>query len=84
MTLHRRELTTDERRVLGIIQETFGRAQNSEGDIFFTADDQAAIFVKASDGSSQVMANLTNLAGLRADGTTSSDEDLKRDWLHII
>jgi hypothetical protein len=27
------------------------------------------------------MANLTNLAAWRADGTISSDEKLKRDWL---
>jgi hypothetical protein len=84
MTSHRRDLTTDERRILGIIQDSFGRVQNGESDVFFTADDEAAIFVKASGGSSPVMANLTSLAAFRANGTISSDEDLKRDWLQIM
>ena len=84
MTSRRRKLTADEGRILGIIQHSFGRPQHSEEDVFFTRDDEAAIFVKASDGSSPVMANLTNLAAFRADGTISSDEELKWDWLQII
>jgi hypothetical protein len=82
MTSHRRELTSDEKHILTIIQDSFGRTQNTEDDVFFTANDEAVIFVKASDGSSPVMANLTKLAAFRADGTISSEEDLKRDWLN--
>ena len=50
---------------------------------FFTDADEAVIFVKASDGTSPVMANLTNLVEWRADGTISSDEELKKNWLRL-
>jgi hypothetical protein len=51
--------------------------------VFFTDADEAAIFVKASNGTSPLMANLSNLAACRADGTISSDEELKTDWLRL-
>jgi hypothetical protein len=75
----RRNLTASEAAVLRIIQEGYG-PQNTTDEVFVTGTDEAAIFVKASDGTSPVMTNLTNLAAWRADGTISSDEDLKRYW----
>jgi len=65
-----------------MIQEGYG-LQNTADEVFFTEADEAVIFVKASDGSSRVMANLSNLAAWRADGTIPSDEVLRRDWLRL-
>ena len=65
-----------------MIQEGHG-LQNTADEVFFTDSGEAAIFVKASDGTSRVMANLTNLAAWRANGTIPSDEELKRDWLRL-
>jgi hypothetical protein len=78
----RRDLTAAEAGILRIIQEGYG-LQNTADEVFFTDTHEAVIFVKASDGSSRVMANLTNLATWRADGTIPSDEELKRDWLRL-
>jgi hypothetical protein len=78
--MRKRELTPGESAVLRIIQQGYG-PQNTAEQVFFTDADEAAIFVKASDGTSRVMANLTNLAALRADGTISSDEELRKKWL---
>ena len=63
-----------------MIQQGYG-PQNSLNEVFFTDADEASIFVKSSDGESLLLANLTNLAALRGDGTISSDEELRRDWL---
>jgi hypothetical protein len=78
--MRRRDLTVSEASVLGIIQQSYG-PQNRPDDVFFTDADEAVILVKAADGTSPVMANLTNLAAWCADGTISSDEELKREWL---
>ena len=78
--MRRRDLTANEFAVLRIIQQGYG-PQNSLGKVFFTDTGEAAIFVKVPDGTSRVMVNLTNLAAWRADGTISSDEELKRNWL---
>jgi hypothetical protein len=51
--------------------------------VFFTNADEAVIFVKALDGTSSVMANLSNLSVWRADGTISSDDELKTEWLRL-
>jgi hypothetical protein len=80
--MRRRDLTANETAVLRIIQQGFG-PQNTIDEVFFTDGDEAAIFVKASDGTSPVMANLTNLAAWRADGTISNDEELKTQWLGL-
>jgi hypothetical protein len=80
--VRRRDLTAGEAAILGMIQKGYG-PQNTADEVFFTNADQAAIFVKASDGTSPVMANLTNLAEWRADGTISSDEELKKSWLRL-
>ncbi len=65
-----------------MIQEGYG-SQNIVDEVFFTDADEAAIFVKASDGTLPLLANLTNLAAWRADGTIPSDEELKTDWLRL-
>lgn len=78
----RRELTPGESVVLGMIQQGCG-SQNVPDDVFFTDAGDAAILVKAPNGSSTLMVNLTNLAEWRANGTISSDADLKRDWLRL-
>ena len=80
--MRRRELTAGEAAILTMIQQGYG-SQNTADEIFFTDADEAAIFVKASDGTLPVMANLTNLAAWRADGTISSDEELMSEWLQI-
>ena len=65
-----------------MIQKGYG-SQNTADEVFFTEANEAAIFVKASNGTSSLMANLTNLAAWRADGTIPSDQDLKTDWLRL-
>jgi hypothetical protein len=78
----RRDLTPAEARILRMIQEGYG-LQNTADKVFFTDCHEAVIFVKASDGSSPVMANLTNLAAWLADGTIPNDEELRRNWLRL-
>jgi hypothetical protein len=78
--MRRRELNSGEAGILRIIQEGYG-SQNTIDDVFFTDADEAVIFVKASNGTSPLMANLSNLATQHADGTIPSDEELKTDWL---
>jgi hypothetical protein len=77
-----RELTAGETLVLKLIQEQFG-SKNGATEVFFTDSNDAAIFAKTSDGAPAVMANLTNLAAWRTDGTISSDDELVREWLGI-
>ena len=38
---------------------------------------------KVHDGASLLMANLSALAAWRADGTISSDDELKSEWLRL-
>jgi hypothetical protein len=80
--MQRRVLTDGENAILTIIQQGYG-PQNSIDKVFFTNADEAVIFVKASNGMSPVMANLSNLSAWRADGTISSDDELKREWLRL-
>jgi len=79
----RRELTPGEVRILAIIAEQFG-PRNTRDEVFFTDSDEAALFIKAPDGTSVAAANLTNLAAWRADGTISSDQELLSEWLPTI
>jgi hypothetical protein len=80
--MRRRELNSGEAGILRIIQEDYG-SQNTVDDVFFNEADEAAILVKASNGTSRLMANLSNLAAQRADGTIPSDEELKTDWRRL-
>jgi hypothetical protein len=80
--MRRRDLSPGEAAILKMIQEGYG-LQNTADVVFFTNADEAAIFAKAPDGTSRVMANLTNLAAWRADGTIANDEELRRNWLRL-
>jgi hypothetical protein len=80
--MDRRALTEGESAVLTIIQQGYG-PQNDSDNVFFTKADEAVVFVKASDGTSPLMANLSNLAAWRANGTISSDDELKSEWLRL-
>jgi len=80
--MHRRVLTAGETAVLAMIQQGYG-PQNSVDEVFFANAGEAVIFVKASDGTSPLMVNLSLLAALRADGTISSDDELKSVWLRL-
>jgi hypothetical protein len=80
--MQRRVLTAGETAVLAMIQQGYG-PQNSDDTVFFTDAGEAVISVTASDGTSPLMANFSNLAVWRADGTIPSDNDLKRDWLRL-
>jgi hypothetical protein len=80
--MRRRDLTPEEAKILRVIQEGYG-SQNDDDAVFFTNFDEAALFIKTSVGTSPMMANLTNLAAWRADGTIASDEELKKDWLRL-
>jgi hypothetical protein len=80
--MDRRALTEGEAAVLTMIQQGYG-PQNDADKVFFTNADEAVIFVKASDGTSPLMANLSNLAAWRANGNISSDDELKSEWLRL-
>jgi hypothetical protein len=75
-----RALTEGELLILELIREMYGE-QNTREDVFFTDRDEAAIFVKDQNGVMGLCAVLTNLAAWYADGTISSIEELKSDWL---
>jgi hypothetical protein len=82
MVIHRRDLTSGEMKILGIIQNGYG-SNNTADKVFFTRTDEAAIAVEDSTGNTQLMANLTNLAAWRADGTILTDDVLRKDWLRL-
>ena len=75
----RRELTEDELFILRLIQEAYG-FEYTEDEVFFSDKDEAVILVQG-DGGGLGLAVLTNLAMSIGDGTISSVEELKRDWL---
>ena len=78
----RRVLTIEETAVLTIIQEGYG-VHNHAGKVFFSPANEAVIFVRLANGMSALMANLSNLAARRADGTISSDDELRTKWLRL-
>ena len=78
-----RRLTDGEAGILAIIREQFGPT-NTADEVFFTDDDEAALFMRAPDGAPIAAANLTNLAQWRADGTIATEEELKSEWLPTI
>lgn len=80
--MSRRVLSDGETAILAMIQQGYG-SQNCADTVFFTEADEAVLSVKASDGTSPLMANLSNLAAWRADGTISSNEELKKEWLRL-
>ena len=68
--VERRELTGAEFFVLREVQAYWG-GQNTIDDVFFTDIGEAALLVRARDGSTQVMVVLTNLGEWHHDGTLS-------------
>jgi hypothetical protein len=77
----RRALTDGESAILSMIQQLYG-PQNTVDAVFFTDSGEAALFVKGSEGASQLVANLTNLAALRVDSAIP-DEELREWWLRL-
>ena len=77
-----RHLTKEETRVLGLIQAYYG-SQNSADGITWVNAGEAVLWITDNAGAAVLMANLTNLANWRLDGTISNDEELTRDWLQI-
>ena len=76
----RRALTEGESFVLQHIQDMNGN-QNTEQNVFFSVRDEAVIFVKDRNGNEGLLAVLTNLAAMFADGTITSEEELRTEWL---
>ena len=77
ISMSRRVLTDGETAVLTIIQEGYG-PHNTVDKVFFSPADEAVMFVRLLNGMSVVMANLSDLAARRADGTISSDDEMKK------
>ena len=80
--MSRRKLSEGEAAILKVIQSHYG-ARNAQDDVIITDQDEAVIFVKGPKASMPLMANLTNLATWRADGTIATEEELLRDWLRV-
>lgn len=78
----KRNLSDPEASVLAMIQEGYGPHNNAD-KVFFSQTDEAVIFVRLANGMSCLLANLSNLAARRANGTISSDEELRTKWLRI-
>lgn len=76
-----RPLTESENHVLGLIREHYG--PHNAPDAIMWAEDEAVLWVKDRSGAAALMANLTNLARWRSDGTIGSDEELMREWFRI-
>ena len=78
----RRSLSKGEQFMLAQIQDIYG-PQNGESEVFFSDQDEAAIFVKDRAGASVGLVVLTNLAQMYEDGTITSLDELRRDWLRV-
>lgn len=77
-----RELSKAEMRILDLIRVHYG-SLNTPEEVTFTDTGEAVIWVKKDDRSVPLMANLTNLAAWRADGTIATDDELLHDWLRV-
>jgi hypothetical protein len=73
-------LSQGETFVLDQIRDMYG-AQNNEEAVFFSDADEAAIFVTDRNGVQGLLAVLTNLAAMYADGSIGSAEELRAKWL---
>ena len=58
-----REFTSDEERILGLIQQIYGN-HNTPDKCFMTNEGEMAIFAKDSHGDSVIMVNLTFVADI--------------------
>jgi len=72
-----RSLTEDELKILGYIRDLYG-VQNSSDDVFFTDDDDAAIFVKDIYGTKGMCVVLTNVAKFSKKDNLTRDEICKQ------
>jgi len=79
--MKQRNLTEQEKAILKIIQVNFG-SHNTENNIMFTDESDAVIWVKDENGNLCVVADLTNLAAWRTNGTISTEEELLH-WLNV-
>ena len=77
-----RPLTQEELRILGMIQLHYGQ-QNTARSISWVNDDEATLWVRDRSGAIVLMVHLTNLGEWRLDGTITTDQELRRDWLQI-
>jgi len=82
VSVPKRILTDGKTSALMIIQQGHG-PHNSIDRVFFSPVDEAVMFVKLSNGTSIVLANLSNLVAWRADGTISSDDELRTKRLRF-
>jgi hypothetical protein len=73
-------LSQGELFVLDQIRDMYG-AQNDEDAVFFSDADEAVIFVTDRNGVQGLVAVLTNLAAMYADGSIGSAEELRAKWL---
>jgi hypothetical protein len=78
----KRVLTEGEIAVLTVIQQGYG-AHHSVNRVYFSPADEAVIFVRGTNGMSILLANLSNLAARCADGTISSDDELRTKYLRL-
>ena len=76
----RRPLSQGEQFVLAQIRDIYG-PQNEESDVFFSGPDEAVIFVRDRTGARVGVVVLTNVAQMYEDGTITSLDELRRDWL---
>ena len=76
----RRALSQGELFILDQIRDMYG-PQNDEDAVFFSDADEAVIFVTDRNGVQGLVAVLTNLAAMYADGTIGSAEELRAKWL---
>jgi len=76
-----RTLSPEEHRILKIIQTHYG-SHNSEHSITWLEGNEASLWIKDRTGTPLLVAQLTNLANWRTDGTIADDSGL-RDWLQI-
>ncbi len=80
--MSRRDFSEQEVGILKLIQVHYGSHNNEDGVMFSDRDD-AVIWVKDEKGSMPLLANLTNLASWRTDGTIPTEEELLRVWLRV-
>lgn len=79
MSSPHRSLNQEELFVLNEIQCLWG-PQNTEAEVFFTETNEAALLVKALDGSLPICVSLTNLGRWHAEGTLTL-QDLRKQIL---
>jgi hypothetical protein len=73
MTSSKRPLTQDELLILGYIQDLYGE-QNTVDEVFITARDEAALFVRDRNGNMGLAVVLTNVAQFAREDGLSREE----------